>query len=75
MRTTRLLPVSSSMHCSGGGEVGLPLGLGGVCSWGGVSASGPGGECASQHALGQTPIDRMTDKCKNITFANFVCGW
>ena len=53
-----------------------------VCLWawgvsvpGGVSASGPGGVCASQHALGQTSMDRMTDKCKNITFANFVCGW
>ena len=21
------------------------------------------------------PVDRMTDRCKNITFANFVCGW
>ena len=83
MCTTRLLPVSPSMHCSRGGGV-LPLvwgesasGLGGVClwSWGGVPASGPGG-CASQHALGQTlpPVDRMTDMCKNITFANFVCG-
>ena len=21
------------------------------------------------------PVDRITDTCKNITFANFVCGW
>ena len=21
------------------------------------------------------PVDRQTDTCKNITFANFVCGW
>ena len=21
------------------------------------------------------PVDRMTDTCKNITFANFICGW
>ena len=49
----------------------------------GVSASGPGG-CLplvrwgylSQHAVGQTspPVNRMTDRCKNITFTNFVCG-
>ena len=33
-----------------------------VCSWGGV---------VSQHALRQTPfpVDRMTDMCKNVTFA------
>ena len=23
---------------------------------------------------GTPPVDRMTDTCKNITFANFVCG-
>ena len=36
---------------------------GGVCSWGGV---------VSQHALRQTPpspVNRMTDRCKNITLA------
>ena len=39
--------------------------LGGICP-GGVC---PGG-CLSQHALGQTlpPVDRMTDRCKNIIF-------
>ena len=21
------------------------------------------------------PVDRMTDRCKNITFANYVCRW
>ena len=42
-----------------------PASGGSACSWGGVS----------QHALRQTPpVDRMTDRCKNITFANFVCG-
>ena len=24
---------------------------------------------------GTPHMDRMTDTCKNITFANFVCGW
>ena len=62
---------------------------GGACLWslgclvrgvpasgpGGVPASGPGG--VSQHAMGQTsPLwtEWLTDRCKNITFANFVCG-
>ena len=38
--------------------------------------SAPGREFVSQHALRQTPppVDRITDRCKNITFANFVCG-
>ena len=34
---------------------------------------GPG----PRHAPGQTPpvpVNRMTDRCKNISFANFVCG-
>ena len=52
MRTARLLPVSPSMHCAGGGV---------VSAWGGLlqgewaSASGLGWLCVSQHALGQTP--------------------
>ena len=46
---------------------------GGVCS-GGVVCFCRG--CVSQHALRQTPppVNRMTDRRKNITFANFVCG-
>ena len=60
--------------------------LGGVCSWGGVSALGwvsaLGGVCSwgvsglggvvSHHALRQTPPPpcRQTDACKNIAFAN-----
>ena len=45
-----------------GGGVSAP---GGVCSRGG---SAPGG--VSQHALRQTPpVNRMTDRCKNITLA------
>ena len=56
------------------GECLLPKG--GVCFPRGVSA--PRG-CVSQHALGQTPpphpwTEWLTDRCKNITFANFVCG-
>ena len=31
---------------------------------------GPGGVVVSQHALRQTPpVNRITDRCKNITFA------
>ena len=41
---------------------GVPDGPGGVPGSGGVPA-GPGGG----------PVDRMTDMCKNITFANFIC--
>ena len=52
MRTARLLPVFPSMHCAGG--VSAPVGGGGVL--------------VSQHALRQTPhVNRMTDRCKNIT--------
>ena len=67
MRTTRLLAVSPSMHCTGGGLllegwVGLPLVLM-------VSASDLWG-ClplvlgdVSQHSMGQTPpsVDRILD--------------
>ena len=61
--------VSASRRCL------LP---GGVCSRGGGLL--PGGHLlrgggVSQHAPRQTlPVNRMTDRCKNITFANFVCG-
>ena len=57
MRTARLLPVSPSMHCTGGGS---------ASDLGRVSASGlgglplvPGG--VSQHALGQTPPCEQND--------------
>ena len=43
---------------------------GGVCP-GDVSSQGVSAwECVSQHPLGKTPplVDRMTDRCKNITF-------
>ena len=83
MRTGRLLTVCRSLLpggvcfrgsvCSGG--VSAPGGClllgggcllpGGVCS-GVVSALGG---VASQHALRQTPPNRMTDRCKNITLA------
>ena len=43
MRTARLLPVSSSMHCTGG-RVSAP---GGACSGGVVSAPGGGGGICS----------------------------
>ena len=58
------VPASGPGGSAPGGS--LPLVLG-------VSASGRG--CVSQRAMGQTPpVDRITDTCKNITFANFVCG-
>ena len=63
-RTCRLLALSPSMHCSPVRcllLVDLLLELGVV----------------SQHALRQTPsppVDRMTDTCKNITFAKFAGG-
>ena len=46
--------------------------LGCVCSPGGSAPRG----VVSQHALRQTPPPPcgQTDTCKNITFANFVCG-
>ena len=122
MRTTRLLPVSSSMHCSGGvgvylpGDVparlgvpawgvylpvgvpaqgGVPARLG-VPAWGvylpvGVPAQGgvparlgvpawgvylPVGVPAQGGVPAQVlPLwtEWLTDMCKNITFANFVC--
>ena len=64
MRTARLLPVSQSMHSRGD-----------VPAWGGVPAWGmylPGRGVPAQ--VLPPPVDRMTDKCKNIAFANFVCG-
>ena len=45
---------------------------GGVCPGGGCLP----GEGVSQHALRGTPppVDRMTDRCKNITLPKFRCG-
>ena len=50
MRTTRLLPVSHSMHCGG------VCFLGGVCFPGGRVSASLGGGGVSQH------VNRMTDK-------------
>ena len=67
MRTTRLLPVSPSMHCAGGvcfpgGGVYFPEGVsasGGVCFWG-VSASW---ECIPSCTEADTLlVNRMTDR-------------
>ena len=81
MRTARLLPVSPNMHCAGG----CLLPGWGLCSRG-VSAtevvSAPAG-CLplvrgvypSMHWGRHLPSPRgQTDTCKNITFANYVCG-
>ena len=77
------------MHCAVGG-VSAPGGVvcsqwmsapgdvptGGLYLPGGVPAGGVPGYIVLTHCmLGYTPpVNRMTDKCKNITFANFVCG-
>ena len=57
---------------------------GGVCSWGCLLGEGGclplvsgGGGVVSQHAMEQTtPVNRMTDRCKNITLpqTSFVGG-
>ena len=73
MHTARLLTVSPSMHCAGG-EVPDPGGAwsGGVCSEGclvqGGSAPGGGGWWYPSMPEADTPpVNRMTDRCKNIT--------
>ena len=61
---------------------GLHLDGGGVCMWVCMAGLHPGGlhlegVCIGGGGIGQTPgppVNRMTDRCKNITFANFVCG-
>ena len=71
MHTARLLTVSPSMHCAGGCLV-----PGGAWS-GGVSArTGPRGHGIPAFTEADTPLwtEWRTDRCKNITFANFVCG-
>ena len=45
----------------------------------GLGGSGPGGGVWSRRGIpacteADPPVNRMTDRCKNITFANFVCG-
>ena len=86
MGTTRLLPVSPSMHCAGGGLLpgGVSTSRGGVCSRGVSACVGcllPGGDllpggCMSACTEADTPLwtEWLTDRCKNITFPNFVCG-
>ena len=73
MHSSRMRTIRNSSRLLGGCLV-----LGGVPAPGGVP--GPGGcllrggdwcwGVVSQHALRQTPpVNRMTDRCKNITFA------
>ena len=73
MRTARLLPYLPACTAPGGGVParGGYLVLEGVPGVGGgvYLALGEGCTCP-----GTLPVDRMTDTCKNITFANFVCG-
>ena len=57
MRTAHLLPVSPSMHCMGGYLLLRRGGLEGcLWSWGCI-----------QHDHPPPPVNRMTDRCKNIT--------
>ena len=65
MRAARLLPISPSMHCSQ-----RCLVLGGVYSGGWCLVW----EVVSQHALRQTPPNRITDTCENITLPRLRCG-
>ena len=51
MRTTRLLPVSPSMHCAGG-----------VSALGGMSAPGEGVCILVCTEADSHPVDRMTDR-------------
>ena len=83
MRTARLLPVFPSMHCTGGGVSarggvcsGNVCSRGNVCSQWGVCYRGCllRGVYPSMHGGRHPPVNRMTDRCKNITFANFVVG-
>ena len=71
----RLLPGGVSAWSGGvSGPWGVGLWSRGVCLVRGVCVPGPGG-LASQHALRQTsPVDRITDACKNITLAQLRCG-
>ena len=68
MRTARLLPVSPSRHCTGG--MSAPRG----CLLQGVSALEGAVYPTCTEADTPHPVNRMTDRCKNTTFANFVCG-
>ena len=70
MRTARLLPVSPSMHCGGGG---------GVCSReevGGSASVRGGGEVVSDHVMGQTPpwTEFLKHASENITLPQLRCG-
>ena len=77
MRTARLLTVSHaqggvSQHALGGGVSQNALGRGCVCQGclpGGVWQTPPGAR--GRHP----PVNRMTDRCKNITLLQLRCGW
>ena len=72
MRTARLLPVSTSMHCFRG--VYLPRGCtcsGGVPAPGEYLPRGVGTYLGSVHAQVLPPHCGQTDTCKNITIRKF----
>ena len=77
MRTGRALTVCGRLLLPGGGSA--PGGggwSGGVSDPGGVLLPGGGGipACTEADTL-PTPVDRITDACKNITLAQLRCGW
>ena len=87
MHIAHLLPVSFSMHCSRGYLAQGVCTWSGGCTWfQGGTWSGEvclargctwSWECTWSGGVPTqvlAPVDRMTDMCKNLAFANFVCG-
>ena len=79
MRTGRSLTVFRRLLLGGGDGPGGVPGPGGYLVWGvylvrggtwsgGGCVPGPGGGCVPGQVL-PTPVNRMTDRCKNITLA------
>ena len=65
MHTAHLLPVSPSMHCAGGGCL-LPGGFNCLWSGGYLPLVGEGWFILACN-VAEPPVNRMTDRCKNIT--------
>ena len=73
MRTVRLLPISPSMYCTGGCLVPGVAWSRGVSAPGGP-ASGAGGGCIPACNGPDPPVNRITEKGKNITLSQLRCG-
>ena len=77
MHSSRMSTVRCSGHPSGGGC--LPKGGGGGSAWGGsLPAGGMSTQEGGVHLLGgcrlDPPVNRITDKYKNITLPQLRCG-